>query len=107
MIKLTAIEESIMLKLWSLEEATVNQLLDLYEDPKPAFNTVSTQVRILEKKKIVGHKKKGRGYVYFPKMDKETYQQELIDHLKANYFNDSTNELISYLSSSRSISDLL
>lgn len=107
MIKLTAIEESIMLKLWSLEEATVNQLLDLYEEPKPAFNTVSTQIRILEKKKVVGHRKKGRGYVYFPKIDKETYQQQLIGHLKENYFNDSTNELISYLSSSRSISDLL
>lgn len=107
MVQLTAIEENIMLKLWSLEEATVYQLLDLYEEPKPAFNTVSTQVRILEKKKLVGHKKKGRGFVYFPKLEKEIYQQQLIDHLKKNYFNASTNELISHLSSSRSIADLL
>ena len=39
--------QNIMLKLWSLEEATVHQLLDLYDHPKPAFNTVSTQIRIL------------------------------------------------------------
>lgn len=107
MIQLTAIEENIMLKLWSLEEASVHQLLDLYDEPKPAFNTVSTQVRILEKKKLVGHRKQGRGFVYFAKFAKETYQQQLIDHLKKEYFNGSTNELISHLSSSRSISDLL
>ena len=96
-----------MLKLWSLEEATVNQLLELYENPKPAFNTVSTQIRILEKKKIVGHRKHGRGYVYYPKIKKEQYQKELLDHLVDHYFNGSTNELISHLSSSRSLQDLL
>lgn len=107
MIRLTPIEEKIMLKLWSLEEATVQQLLDLYEEPKPAFNTVSTQVRILEKKKLVGHKKKGRGYVYTPKLDFSEYKTFLVDHLKDNYFNGSTNDLISYLSSSRSLNDIL
>jgi predicted transcriptional regulator len=106
-MKLTGIEEHIMIKLWSLEEATVNQLLDLYEHPKPAFNTVSTQIRILEKKKIVGHKKLGRGYIYFPKISKEEYQKELVNHIVDHYFDGSRNELISYLSSNRSLSDLL
>ncbi|MCB0478142.1 MAG: BlaI/MecI/CopY family transcriptional regulator [Crocinitomicaceae bacterium] len=107
MTNLTPIEEKIMLKLWSLEEATVQQLLDLYEDPKPAFNTVSTQIRILEKKKVVGHRKKGRGYIYFPKIDQLSYQNYLIEHVKNSYFNGSTNELISHLSATRSINDFL
>lgn len=96
-----------MLKLWSLEEATVHQILDLYEQPRPAFNTVSTQIRILEKKKIVGHKKMGRGYLYFPKISKETYQEMLIQHLVDSYFNGSKNDLISHLSSRTSLLDLL
>lgn len=96
-----------MLKLWSLDEATVNELLDLYDHPKPAFNTVSTQIRILEKKKIVGHKKKGRGYIYFPKVSKEDYLKTQINSIVENYFDGSTNDLISHLSSQRSLSDLL
>ena len=106
-MKLTPIEENIMIKLWSLEEATVNQLLDLFQEPKPAFNTVSTQIRILEKKKIVRHKKSGRGYIYVPKISMEEYQKELVNHIVDNYFEGSRNDLISYLSSNRSLSDLL
>lgn len=104
---LTPIEEHIMLKLWSLEEATVHQLLELYEDPKPAFNTVSTQVRILEKKKLIGHRKKGRGYIYFPKLERDQYLKEKLNHITDLFFEGNRNDLISYLSSHRSLSDLL
>lgn len=96
-----------MLKLWSLEEATVHQIIDLFDQPKPAFNTVSTQIRILEKKKIVKHKKEGRGYVYLPKITKEEYQKSIVNHLVDNYFNGSKKELISHLSSHQSLADLL
>jgi len=96
-----------MLKLWSLEEATVHQLIDLFDQHKPAFNTVSTQIRILEKKKIVKHKKSGRGYVYLPLISKEEYQNGLVEHLVNNYFNGSKKDLLSHLSSHQSLADLL
>ncbi len=53
MKELTKAEEQIMQELWTLEKAFVNDILERLPDPKPAYNTVSTVVRILEKKKVL------------------------------------------------------
>lgn len=104
---LTRVEEQIMLKLWELNKASVAEIIALYENPKPAYNTISTIIRILEKKKVVGHQKKGRGYLYFPKITKEAYAAFLTEHLIKNYYNNSSTQLISSLNKSKSLSELL
>lgn len=86
MQRLTPAEEKVMLKLWRLEVAVVKDILELYEKPRPSYNTVSTIVRILEKKKFIEHKKKGRGYIYMPRVTKTDYSDYLIDFLKNYYF---------------------
>ncbi|SFT85299.1 Penicillinase repressor [Lishizhenia tianjinensis] len=86
MQRLTPAEEKVMLKLWQLEVAVVKDILELYEKPRPSYNTVSTIVRILEKKKFIEHKKKGRGYIYMPRVTKMDYSEYLISFLKVNYF---------------------
>ncbi|MDX1444563.1 BlaI/MecI/CopY family transcriptional regulator [Lishizhenia sp.] len=86
MQRLTPAEEKVMLKLWRLEVAVVKDILELYEKPRPSYNTVSTIVRILEKKKFIEHKKKGRGYIYMPRVTQSDYSEYLISFLKANYF---------------------
>ena len=107
MITLTRAEEQVMLKLLELKNASVKEILDLFDSPKPAYNTTSTIIRILEKKKIVGHRKKGRGYIYFPKLTKEEYANSLIHHLIEHYYNGNRSDLVSELNNVKSLSELL
>ncbi len=107
MERLTPGEEKVMLKLWKLEKATVKDLLELFPNPKPAYNTVSTIIRILEKKKFVRHKEVGRGHVYLPKISHVAYRDYLAGELLENYFLGDRNELISFFNSQKSLDDIL
>jgi BlaI family transcriptional regulator, penicillinase repressor len=107
MNRLTPAEEQVMLKLWSLKKATIHELLDLYELPKPSYNTVSTIVRILVKKKYIKHRSQGNKFIYRPSILKEEYSDYLIDYLIQNYFNRSKNNLISSITKKNSLNDLL
>ena len=86
MDRLTPAEELVMLKLWKLGKATVKDIQELYPNPKPAYNTTSTIVRILERKKFIKHKPLGRGYIYSPKITMEKYREYLLKHLLEHYF---------------------
>lgn len=96
MKQLTKAEEEIMQILWQLKEANVAAIIDEMPEPKPAYNTVSTIVRILESKDFVDHKKKGKGYIYFPLVDKETYSDQSMNKLVDNYFNGSFKSMVSF-----------
>ena len=85
MERLTPAEEQVMLKLWKLGKAAVKEIQELYANPKPAYNTTSTIVRILERKKFVRHKAVGRGFIYLPKISQEKYRDFLLNHLLTNY----------------------
>lgn len=93
---LTKAEEEIMQLLWKLKEANVAALIEEMKPPKPAYNTVSTIVRILADKDFVGYKKKGRGHIYFPLVDKETYSKFTLSKLRDNYFNGSLKNMVSF-----------
>ncbi len=94
MDRLTPAEEQVMLKLWKLEKATVKEMVELYKKPQPAYNTVSTIVRILENKKFIKHKAVGRGYVYQPRISREKYRDYLLDYLLKNYVDNEKATLI-------------
>jgi predicted transcriptional regulator len=97
MERLTPAEELVMLKLWKLEKAAVKDIQELFENPKPAYNTTSTIVRILERKKFIKHQSIGRGYLYSPKISRESYRQYLLNHLMDNYFDGVKNDLMALL----------
>lgn len=107
MLRLTQAEEQVMLRLWGLKEATVKDIIQFYPAPKPAYNTTSTIIRILEKKKFIGHKKKGRGFVYYPKINKEAYRNFLADWLLNNYFDCSNQAALNYFNQKKSLDELL
>ena len=107
MERLTPAEEKVMLKLWELQKATVKEIVDLYADPKPAYNTVSTIVRILERKKFIKHKPVGRGYIYMPKIEKDAYRDYLAEYMLKHYFNANKNEVVSFYNSQVSLTDIL
>ncbi|NVK52960.1 MAG: BlaI/MecI/CopY family transcriptional regulator [Flavobacteriaceae bacterium] len=94
--QLTKAEEQIMQVLWSLEEASVKDIIEQLEKPKPAYNTVSTIIRILETKKFVGHTSKGRGYVYFPMIAKDVYSNQTIHKVMDGYFGGSFKSMVSF-----------
>lgn len=97
MQKLTKTEEEIMLLLWSAGRATVSDLLQHWEVPKPPHSTVSSVVRILEKKGFVGHKAYGKTHEYFPLIAKEAYAQHSLADVVKGYFDGSAQRLVSHL----------
>ncbi|MCK5211006.1 MAG: BlaI/MecI/CopY family transcriptional regulator [Cyclobacteriaceae bacterium] len=86
---LTKAEEQVMQILWKVNESIVRDLVDQFPDPKPAYNTVSTVLRVLEKKDFVNHKAYGTTYVYFPIVSKKEYSKFQFTNLIKNYFNGS------------------
>lgn len=96
MKQLTKAEEEIMQHLWALGKASVAEIIEEMPEPKPAYNTVSTIVRILESKEFVDHEKKGKGYIYFALVDKETYSNQSMNKLMNNYFNGSFQSMVSF-----------
>jgi len=94
---LTRAEEEVMMILWRNRPSFVKQMLEEYPDPKPAYNTTSTIVRILQRKGFVGHESFGKSHKYNAIVTKEEYRSYALSKLKKNYFNDSTQELLEYL----------
>lgn len=96
MKQLTKAEEEIMQQLWQLQEANVASIIEQMPEPKPAYNTISTIIRILETKKFVSHRKEGKGYIYFPLVKKEEYSNQSLNKLVNNYFNGSFRNMVSF-----------
>lgn len=104
MKQLTKAEEEVMQILWDLKEANVAAIMDEFPEPKPAYNTVSTIVRILESKNFVDYRKEGRGHIYFPAVEKETYSNQTINKLMDNYFQGSFKSMISFFVKNNEVS---
>lgn len=94
--QLTKAEEQIMQVLWDLKLCSVKEIIEQLPNPKPAYNTVSTIVRILETKKFVDHKIFGKGYKYYPKVKKETYSNQSLHKLVDGYFGGSFKSMVSF-----------
>lgn len=94
--QLTKAEEQLMQVLWELEEASVKDIIEKLKKPKPAYNTVSTIIRILETKNFVGHKAKGRGFIYYPLIKKADYSNQSLNKLVDGYFGGSFKNMVSF-----------
>lgn len=99
MITLTKAEEQIMQVLWKLNKAFIKELIDELPAPKPAYNTVSTIVRILERKGAVGYTAFGKTHQYHPLITKEAYRKQQASGLFKNYFDGSLKDIVSHFSS--------
>lgn len=93
---LTRAEEQLMQVLWDLEKAYVKEVIEQLPMPKPAYNTVSTIVRILETKGFVGHEAFGKAHQYFPVISKEDYKRFATEKLLDNYFENSVESMVSF-----------
>ncbi|MCJ7819845.1 MAG: BlaI/MecI/CopY family transcriptional regulator [Bacteroidales bacterium] len=95
-MQLTKAEEQVMQILWDLGEGLVKDIRESFEDPKPVRNTVSTVVRILEKKGFVDHKAYGNVYLYFPVVSKSEYSKSQLFGLMESYFDNSFPAMASF-----------
>ena len=94
--ELTKAEEEIMQILWDLDGGFVKEIVAEMPEPKPAYNTVSTIIRILEQKGMVGHTPRGRSHRYHPLIAKEDYSKYKMDNLMSGYFEGSFKNMVSF-----------
>lgn len=94
--ELTKAEEQIMHELWEMEGGFVKDIIERLPEPKPAYNTVSTIIRILETKGFVDHESFGKSHRYFPKIEKEEYKKLITGKLLKGYFENSASSMLSF-----------
>jgi BlaI family transcriptional regulator, penicillinase repressor len=94
--ELTKAEDQVMQILWNLQKGFVKDIIEGMAEPKPAYNTVSTIIRILETKGFVDHKAYGKTHEYFPVISKERYTKFYLNNLLRGYFDGSFQNLVSF-----------
>lgn len=103
-MQLTRAEEQVMQILWDLGEGLVKNIRDRFEEPRPARNTVSTVVRILEKKGFVDHKSYGNVHLYFPVVSRDEYSRHQLFGLLEGYFDNSFPAMASFFAREKDLS---
>jgi len=101
---LTKAEEQIMQILWDLKKATVKQVMDGFRDSKPAYTTVATVLKVLEKKKIISHRSFGNTHVFYPLLSKKEYTRDQFGFLLKNYFNGSFPKMATFFAKENNLS---
>jgi predicted transcriptional regulator len=101
--ELTKAEEQVMQILWRLNEAVVKDIIEQMPNPKPAYNTVSTVVRVLEGKGFIDHKAYGNSHVYFPSVKEQDYKKFTFDKMMKNYFSNSYHSLVSFIADEKKL----
>jgi predicted transcriptional regulator len=103
MKELTKAEDQVMQVLWKLGKGFVKDILEEMPEPKPAYNTVSTIVRILETKGFVTHKAYGKTHEYIPLVSREKYTRFYLNNMVRGYFNGSITSLVSFFAKENSL----
>lgn len=104
MKELTKAEEQVMQYLWELEKAFLKDIVDQFPEPKPAYTTVQTVVRVLTKKQIVGFETFGKTNQYYPLISKKSYFKRHFKGVINNFFNGSVNSFASFFTDDNDLS---
>ena len=98
---LTKAEEQVMQYLWSMERGFLKDIIEKFPEPRPAYTTVSTVIRVLVKKGFIGFKTYGKINEYYPRILKAEYFQHQVKPMLSNYFKGSPSSLASYFTDSK------
>ena len=82
--------------LWEIEKGFVKEVIERLPEPKPAYNTISTIIRILVKKEVVGYTAFGKSHQYHPLISREAYSDYKMNHMVTNYFGGSFKKMVSF-----------
>lgn len=105
MVTLTKAEEKIMKILWGIEEGFIKDIIEQYPDPKPPYNSVSTIVRVLVQKEIVGFKAYGNSHQYHPLISRDDYSKGQLSRLVTDYYNNSLTQVVNFFSESKKLDE--
>jgi predicted transcriptional regulator len=104
MKEITKAQEDILKALWTIGDGAVSDVLDSLPEPKPAYNTVATVIKVLEKKGYISHKTYGKTNVYFPLVTKKEYAQHVLKDTFKGLFNGSLHQVMSYFVKNKEVS---
>lgn len=104
MEEITNAQEEVLRALWQINDGAVSDVLNQLSDPKPAYNTVATVIKVLEKKKYIAHRSYGKTNVYFPLISKKQYAQHMIGNSVKDFFNSSFSQLVSAFVNQKEVS---
>ncbi len=105
MTTLTKAEEKIMKILWDIDKGFIKDIIEQYPNPKPPYNSVSTIVRVLVQKEIVGYNVYGNSYQYYPLISKEEYRKDQLSRLVSDYYNNSLKQVVNFFSESKQLDE--
>lgn len=105
MIKLTQKEEEVMKILWKLEKAFVKEIIEKYPDPKPPYNTISSLVRLLQSKGVIGFTRYGNTFQYYPILSKFEYRESTLGGIIGDYFDNSYKNILAFLVKDDNLTD--
>jgi BlaI family transcriptional regulator, penicillinase repressor len=105
MVTLTKAEERIMRILWEIQEGFIKDIVEEFPDPKPPYNSVSTIVRVLVQKEIVGFTAYGNSHKYHPMISKDEYSKGQLSRLVKDYYNNSLSEVVNFFSQSKKLDE--
>lgn len=103
-MKLTESEEQLMNHLWEMKTAYMKDLVDAYEEPKPAYTTIATLLKRMTDKGFVGFSQRGKVREYFPKVKKPVYFNNKIGHIVERFFNNSNTQFASFFTNETEMS---
>ena len=104
MKEITKAQEELLKALWEIKEGAVSNVLEILPDPKPAYNTVATVIKVLEKKGYLSHKTFGKTNVYYPLISKKEYAQHVLKDTYMGLFNGSLDQMVSSFVKSKEVS---
>ena len=104
MNRLTKAEEQVMQIVWSLKEAVVKDVVDQFDEPRPAYTTVATVLRVLKKKGFLGHKAIGNTHLFYPIVTKKDYTRFQFKYLLEDYFQGSFPKLATFFAHENNLS---
>jgi BlaI family penicillinase repressor len=99
--ELTKAEEQVMHYLWGLEKAFLKDIIEQFPEPKPAYTTVSTVIRVLVKKEFIGFNTYGKVNEYYPLISKTKYFQSRLNPILSNYMSGSPETFVSFFTNSK------
>jgi BlaI family transcriptional regulator, penicillinase repressor len=104
MKEITNAQEEILKAVWKIENGAVSDVLEKLTEPKPAYNTVATVIKVLEKKGYLGHRTYGKTNVYYALISRNDYAQQVVKNTFTGLFNRSLNQMVSPLIQNKEIS---
>lgn len=96
MEEITKAQEEILKALWEIKEGAVSDVVAILPEPKPAYTTVATVIKVLERKGYVSHKTFGKTHVFFPTVSKKEYTRFVLKDAFEGLFNNSLNSIFSF-----------